>query len=89
MEQKKITIQNKLGLHARAAMKFTDTASRFQSKITLSCEDRQADGKSIMDVMVIGASFGHEISLSADGKDEQAAIKAIEQLIINKFGEPE
>jgi phosphocarrier protein HPr len=89
MQQKTITIQNKLGLHARAAMKFTDTAARYQSRIAIHCNERKADGKSIMEVMVIGASLGHDIELVVEGDDEHDALQALETLIMSRFGEPE
>lgn len=87
MIKKAITIQNKLGLHARAAMKFSDLATAFQANITLTKGDRCIDAKSIMEVMVIGASKGTEIVLHADGTDEKNAIDQLCQLINDKFGE--
>ena len=89
MPKKTLTIQNKLGLHARAAMKLTDTASRFESKVTITCNGRTADAKSIMEAMVVGASFGHDVDLYTEGADSHDAMAALEELIMNRFGESE
>ena len=89
MPKKQITIVNKLGLHARAAMKLVNLASRFQSSITLTYNNRDIDAKSIMNLMAIGASCGHNIVISTTGKDEQAALTAIEKLFKDRFGEDE
>ncbi len=87
MIKQAITIQNKLGLHARAAMKFSDLATKFRASVSLTKDDRCIDAKSIMEVMVIGASIGTEVILQADGPDEQNAIDQLCQMINDKFGE--
>ena len=84
-----IVIVNKLGLHARAAAKFVTTASKFESTIKISKDERVVDGKSIMSVMMLAASYGTTINISADGPDEQSAFQAIKELINNKFDEGE
>jgi len=84
-----IVIVNKLGLHARAAAKFVSTASKFESEIKISKDDRIVDGKSIMSVMMLAASLGTTIGISANGPDEQAALQAIKDLINDKFDEGE
>ncbi|MBV0933064.1 HPr family phosphocarrier protein [Marinobacterium weihaiense] len=89
MIEKRLTIINKLGLHARAAAKLVTTASQFQADIRISRDDREIDGKSIMSVMMLAASKGTELQLSAQGEDEQAALDALEALINNRFDEPE
>lgn len=89
MLSENIVIINKLGLHARAAAKFVSTASRFESNIKISKDDRIVDGKSIMSVMMLAASCGTTISIQTDGPDEQAALQAIKDLINNKFDEGE
>ena len=89
MKNKKIIISNKLGLHARAAAKFVRIASGFQSEIMIHLGDHKISGKSIMGIMMLAAGKGTEISLVTIGPDEDEAMTALENLIINKFGEPE
>lgn len=89
MLRKKITIINKLGLHARAAAKFVSTAGQFESLIEVEHKDRRINGKSIMGVMMLAASKGSEIDLFADGRDQEQALQALTQLIENRFGESE
>lgn len=84
-----ITIINKLGLHARAAAKFVSTASAFKSVITISKDGRSVDGKSIMAVMLLAASKGNVLQLTANGTDEEAALNALTTLINNRFDEAE
>ncbi len=87
MLKKEITIVNKLGLHARAAAKFVSLASSFSSEISLSRDSKRVNGKSIMGVMMLAASKGTVLELSADGNDEALAMERIEELIQNRFGE--
>ncbi|MDF1795924.1 MAG: HPr family phosphocarrier protein [Coxiellaceae bacterium] len=89
MLQKKLMIVNKLGLHARAAMKFSDLAMRYHSNCYISYNERRADAKSIMEVMVVGATHGKEVELIVEGDDEEAALAALAQLINDRFGEAE
>lgn len=84
-----ICIINKLGLHARAAAKLVSCASAFSSKVKIEFNDKNVDGKSIMSVMMLAASKGCHISLHLDGHDEDAALKAICELINNRFDEEE
>jgi len=83
------TIINKLGLHARAAAKFVKTASKFKADITVSRNDRTANGKSIMGIMMLAAAKDTQIIVTTDGKDEDKALLAIETLINDYFGEGE
>ena len=89
MISKKMTIINKLGLHARAAAKFVSVAGNFASQIKITSNSRTVDGKSIMSVMLLAAHQGTDIMVSAEGADEQEAIQAIEALILNRFDEHE
>ncbi|MCP4994438.1 MAG: HPr family phosphocarrier protein [Gammaproteobacteria bacterium] len=89
MINKEVEIINKLGLHARAAAKFVTLAAQYQSEIQLSRDDQQVNGKSIMGVMMLAASKGTNLTLSADGSDEETALSALESLIGNRFEEPE
>jgi phosphocarrier protein len=87
MLNKEITIINKLGLHARAAAKFVNLASGFESDINISRNGRTVNGKSIMGVMMLAASCGSAIELSISGSDEEEALQQLEQLIQDRFGE--
>ena len=87
MLKKEITIVNKLGLHARAAAKFVSLASSFSSDISLSRDSKRVNGKSIMGVVMLAASKGTVLELSAEGNDEALAMARIEELIQNRFGE--
>jgi len=89
MQEKKITIINRLGLHARAAVKLVNLASRFGSEILIRYNQREINAKSVMNVMVIGANQGAEIELIITGEDEVDAMRAIETLIRDRFGEAE
>ena len=89
MIKQKITIINKLGLHARAAAKFVAHASRFASKIEVEKGSQLVNGKSIMGVMMLAARQGTEIELLIEGDDEQAALESLETLINNRFDEGE
>jgi phosphocarrier protein HPr len=87
MIKTKITISNKLGLHARASAKFTKLASGFQSDVFLSRKDRRVNAKSIMGVMMLAAGLGTEVEIETDGPDEQAAMEVLTALVNDKFGE--
>ncbi len=89
MQEETITIINKLGLHARAATKFANTANKFSSKISVTFADKQIDGKSIMSLMLLAAAKGSDITVSVSGDDEIKAIKALKSLIDDRFGEDE
>lgn len=89
MIQCKITIINKLGLHARAAAKFVSTASAFSSTIKVGKGEQLVDGKSIMSVMMLAASKGTVLEIHFDGRDEQQAHDALVALINDYFEEGE
>ncbi len=89
MIRKKLTIVNNLGLHARAAAKLVSCASHYGCKIDLVHNNRRVDGKSILGVMTLGASKGHELEIILEGDEEQSALHAIEALVSNRFGEDE
>jgi phosphocarrier protein len=89
MQKASVTIVNKLGLHARASAKLTQTASRFASSVWISKAGRRVNAKSIMGVMMLAAGLGSTVELEADGADEAAAIAEIEKLFADKFGEGE
>lgn len=87
MIRQEITIQNKLGLHTRAAAKLVDLAKKFESRIELAHRDRIVDCKSIMGVITLGAQKDNVIGIMINGEDEQQALEAISTLVNNKFGE--
>jgi len=87
MQTCSVSIQNALGLHARAAAKFVQTAGAFKSHIRVARSGREVDGKSIMGVLLLAAAQGSEIRISADGPDEREAIAALCALIDRGFDE--
>jgi len=89
MVESKTTIKNKLGLHARAAVKFVNLANRFVSNVKIIKDGNVIDGKSILGILTLAATNGSEIKLQASGKDETAALKSLMELIGNRFDEPE
>ena len=89
MIKQDIEIINKLGLHARASTKLTQTASQFSSEIWIEKASRRVNAKSIMGVMMLAAAKGATITIEADGADEAAAIAALQALINDYFGEGE
>ena len=80
-------VANELGLHARAATLFVQLASRFQSEVWVTKDGREANGKSIMGVLMLVANRGAQIEVRAEGPDEDALIEAIGALVTQKFGE--
>ncbi len=89
MLQTQITIINKLGLHARAAAKFVSCTAAFASTIRVGKDGDLVDGKSIMSVMMLAAGKGTVLDLHVEGKDEDASLEALKNLIANRFDEPE
>lgn len=87
MIEKKVTIENRLGLHARPAALIVRTAAQFVSEIHLVKDGLQVDSKSIMGVMMLAAAYGSEIIIRAKGPDKEAAVDALESLIQSKFDE--
>ena len=84
-----ILIINKLGLHARASTKLTQTASQFKSDIWIERNGRRVNAKSIMGVMMLAAGIGSEVVIDTDGEQAQEALDALLALIADKFGEGE
>lgn len=82
-----VTIVNKLGMHARASAKFVHLASTFACNVTLARAGRQVNGKSIMGIMMLAAGTGTELTLCAEGTDEDLALAQLAQLIADRFGE--
>jgi len=86
-EERTFTIVNRLGLHARAAAKLVQTASKFRSDVVLEREGQIANGKSIMGVLMLAAAQGTELKVRATGEDAEEAIAAVGSLIEDGFGE--
>jgi phosphocarrier protein HPr len=89
MVEKKIVIKNKLGLHARAAVKFVNMANRFGSTVKIIKDETEIDGKSILGILTLAATQGSSLRLLISGKDDGEAMKALVALINDKFGEKE
>lgn len=89
MIKTRTTINNKLGLHARASAKLTKLAGSFASEVWMSKGERRVNAKSIMGVMMLAAGIGSTVEIETDGKDEQQAMDALLALIADKFGEGE
>ncbi|MGS2717701.1 HPr family phosphocarrier protein [Eionea flava] len=89
MVSEPLIIINKLGLHARAAAKLTGVASRFSASVTLTANGKNVDCKSVMSLMLLAATKGTEIEITAEGSDENRALEAVCQLINNRFDEDE
>ena len=82
-----VTINNKLGLHARASAKLTKLAGSFACDVHMSRNGRRINAKSIMGVMMLAAGVGSEVEIETDGIDEERALQAIVALIADRFGE--
>ena len=82
-----VIVSNPLGLHARAAARFVHTASAFTSTIRVGRAGREMDGKSIMGLLLLSASQGTEISITASGADEAAAVDTLRALVERGFDE--
>jgi phosphocarrier protein HPr len=87
MVQQEVTIQNRLGLHARACTVFVKEAAKFAAHIYVERDGLEVNGKSILGVMMLAAEMGARITLKADGKDETEALEAMVRVVNNKFGE--
>ena len=87
MQKKTVVIINKLGLHARAAARFVETATDFESEIEVNSGDKAVNGKSIMGLMMLAAAKGATMELTIRGRDEEKALMALIKLIEDRFGE--
>jgi phosphocarrier protein len=87
MISKNLTIQNKLGLHARAAAKLVALSNNFKSEIILVKDNKSADARSIMKLLMLSASKGSVLEVSITGKDQEEAMDSIEKLFLNGFDE--
>jgi len=85
--RQQVVIANALGLHARAAARFVQVASRFKSRVQISNGGRTADGKSILGLLALVGTHGTRLTISADGSDEQEALRRLVELVEAHFGE--
>ena len=82
-----VQVRNKLGMHARAAVKFVQTANTFKSEVKVVKDDQEANGKSIMGLLTLVAAHGVTMTVICDGDDAEAAVSALAQLVGTGFGE--
>jgi phosphocarrier protein HPr len=85
--RRELRIRNRLGLHARAAARFVHAAGRFRCRVTAGRDGRVMDGKSILGILLLAASQGSTIEVTAEGPDEQEAMAALAALVEGGFGE--
>jgi phosphocarrier protein HPr len=82
-----VVVSNTEGLHARPAMQFVDVANRFGSNVVVYRENDAVDGKSVMQMITLGAAMGTSLKIEADGDDAPAALESLKKLFDEKFGE--
>jgi phosphotransferase system HPr (HPr) family protein len=82
-----VEVTNRLGLHLRAATKLAETARSFEAKVTIIGKDGQADARSVINLMMLGAAQGARLKVRADGPAARAALDAVERLFQDRFGE--
>ena len=87
MTSRTITIRNRAGIHARPAALIVQTANQYTSQVFFEKDSNRINGKSIMGIITLGATYNSTLTLIADGEDEQEALEAIAQLFENKFEE--
>ena len=87
MAERRVTILNKRGLHARAAARFVKLASQFAAELTVAKDGMAVSGRSIMGLMMLAAGPGTELSIRAEGTDADAALDALAGLVAAKFDE--
>ncbi len=85
--EKAVTIPNKQGLHARPISQFVEISSRFRASLAVTCNGREVDGKSVLQLMTLAAGKGTELVLKGDGDDAEEMIKCLEDLIRAGFYE--
>jgi len=85
--EREVQVRNKLGMHARAAVKFVQTANGFKSDVTVVKDGQEANGKSIMGLLTLVAAHGVTMTVVCDGDDAAAAVTALADLVASGFGE--
>jgi phosphotransferase system HPr (HPr) family protein len=89
MMEKEVTIENKLGMHLRAAALFIETGNKYRCQVFLRKGERQVNAKSIMGLLTLGAALGSKVTITTEGEDEREALDALIALVANRFGEKE
>lgn len=87
--EKSLVIQNKLGLHARAATQLAKLANQFDAQVTIQQQDKSASANSVLGLMMLESHQGKKITVISEGVDAAAAMDAVEELIAKKFNEAE
>lgn len=87
MVEREVVIKNRAGMHARPAALLVQTANKFSSNIYFEKDSEQVNGKSIMGIITLGATYNTGLKIIADGKDETEAVEALAGLFENKFEE--
>ncbi len=87
MTSRSVRVTNQLGLHARAAARFVNLATRFTSHVTVGRDSTVMDGKSIMGILLLAAGRGTSLTITAEGPDEAGAVAALVALVESGFGE--
>ena len=87
MKEATLTLKNRLGLHARAAAKLVQAASSFDSKVSLTRDGEEVDGKSILGLLLLAAGKGTPLLVRVEGSDEEQALAALRDLVERKFDE--
>jgi len=85
--ERELVIPNKEGLHFRPIMQFVDIAQRFAAGVTVHCQDRTADGRSPMEMLMLVATQGSKVRVVADGEDAEQLLDALIGLVESGFGE--
>ena len=84
---REVEITNRLGLHARAAAKFVQLAGKFESQIRVGRDSHEVDGKSILGILMLAATQGTRLRISAEGRDARQALDALASFVAGRFGE--
>jgi len=87
VHEETVTLLNKVGLHARPAAMFVQTANKYKSNIKISKEEKEVDAKSILGVLSLAAFYNDEVKIRAEGEDAEEALKQLVDLVNSKFGE--
>jgi len=80
---KKVTIRNKSGLHARPAALFVQIANKFDCEIAVTKGRHEVNGKSIMGILMLAASKGQTVIISANGDDAEQAVKELSEMLLS------
>lgn len=82
-----VVLTNRMGLHARPSTQIATTASRYNADLTITKDDMAVDAKSVLELLMLAAECGSELTIRGEGDDAHAAVKAIANLIETRFGE--